>query len=172
MADTLYGGPRAWLTPDTVNVSPSRCYGVKPDPAASGTPSRSRSSCKFPITVKVRPFFQYGHPCLRFMRRVAHSVSLVVRYAISVVREKLPTQCRIRGLHAGTKEWLVSLRRFGSAAEVVEYDGEDCFLNTPRDQALPAFGFWMKHLQGTPRHSNVCDQQRLAAFRSILFLVF
>ena len=104
------------------------------------------------MTVKVRPIVQHHrHPCIRFVRRVARAISLLVRHAIGVVRQAYPRHCPIWGLHSATKEWLSVLCRYGPASSIIEYDVEDCFLNTPQDQAFPALAFWLDHLQGTTR---------------------
>ena len=69
-----------------------------------------------PPVVKVRPIVQHHrHPCVRFLRRVARAISLVVQHAREAVRSLHPNHCPIWGMHAGTKEWLSACQGFGAA---------------------------------------------------------
>ena len=47
-------------------------------------------------------------------------------------------------MHEGVREWLRLLFSLG-ASELVEFDVEDCFLNTPREAVLPALDYWLQH---------------------------
>ena len=47
-------------------------------------------------------------------------------------------------MHDGVREWLRLLSSL-CASELVEFDVEDCFLNTPREAILPALDYWLQH---------------------------
>ena len=47
-------------------------------------------------------------------------------------------------MHDGVREWLKLLSSLG-ASELVQFDVEDCFLNTPREAVLPALDYWLQH---------------------------
>ena len=44
-------------------------------------------------------------------------------------------------MHQGTHHWLTLLAK-GGTTQLVEFDVEDCFLNTPRELVIPALRFW------------------------------
>ena len=48
-------------------------------------------------------------------------------------------------MHQGTRSWLSSLSGCSSLNELVEFDVEDCFLNTPRHLVVPALRFWLEY---------------------------
>ena len=54
-------------------------------------------------------------------------------------------------LHSGSREWIARLAKNPDTAAVAEFDVEDCFLNTPRDEVLQAVDFW---LQSLPRRTR------------------
>ena len=43
------------------------------------------------------------------------------------------------------KEWLTLLREKGPFVELLEFDVEDCFLNTPRQLVMEALAFWLQY---------------------------
>ena len=57
-------------------------------------------------------------------------------------------------MHQGTRQWLSSLRRSTSLVELIEFDVEDCFLNTPRHLVVPALCFWMEYRFGRRRQTR------------------
>ena len=48
-------------------------------------------------------------------------------------------------MHAGAQEWLGLLSKATNLTHIIEYDVEDCFLNTPRDLVLPALRYWLSY---------------------------
>ena len=56
-------------------------------------------------------------------------------------------------LHSGMRECLENLCLIANPDSVVEYDVEDCFLNTPRDKVLVALRYWMELLQSQRRRA-------------------
>ena len=46
-------------------------------------------------------------------------------------------------MHAGAQDWLAMLSEQRTATHLVEYDVEDCFLNTPRELVMPALQLWL-----------------------------
>ena len=48
-------------------------------------------------------------------------------------------------MHAGAQEWLSLLSKECDLTHLIEYDVEDCFLNTSRPLVLPALQFWLTY---------------------------
>ena len=46
-------------------------------------------------------------------------------------------------MHQGTHQWLELLATKSGLGQLVEFDVEDCFLNTPRELVIPALRFWV-----------------------------
>ena len=46
-------------------------------------------------------------------------------------------------MHSGSQEWLQLLSEDHTLTHIIEYDVEDCFLNTPRHLVIPALQFWL-----------------------------
>ena len=100
---------------------------------------------RVPPLIKVRPIISHFlHPCRSVLRRVARALSILVALATSV-REINRGHIPIWRMHQGTHIWLQAIATSRCGAELVEFDVEDCFLNTPRDLVVPALRFWMEY---------------------------
>ena len=85
---------------------------------------------------------------------MARAISLLVKHAKSVVRSKMALHHPLWELHAGTCEFLHSLNVVRNATSVLEYDVEDCFLNTPQAKVRPAVEYWLASLRATGRRAS------------------
>ena len=54
-------------------------------------------------------------------------------------------------LHEGSRQWIERLRDRPQTAEIVEFDVEDCFLNTPRSLVTRALSLWVSFSFGRGR---------------------
>ena len=63
--------------------------------------------------------------------------------ATKVVRDQRPDHLPVWKMHCGSLEWLNLLSRQRELTHLIEYDVEDCFLNTPRGLVVPALDFWL-----------------------------
>ena len=105
-----------------------------------------------PPIIKIRPIIShFFHPCRCILRRVARALSILVALATQVVRDSRQGHVPIWRMHQGTRQWLESLARSGPHVELVEFDVEDCFLNTPRHLVVPALRFWTEFEFGRRR---------------------
>ena len=96
--------------------------------------------------LKIRPIIAHNcHPCRAFLRRVSRALSLLVREATQVVRQRRSHHLPVWMMHSGAQEWLGLLSKAPNLTHIIEYDVEDCFLNTPRSLVLPALQFWLSY---------------------------
>ena len=96
-----------------------------------------------PAIVKFRPIISHIlHPCKAFLRKVARALSILASLAAHAVHEANGAHLPIWRMHHGTHQWLTMLATQNNLQQLVEFDVEDCFLNTPRDLVLPALRFW------------------------------
>ena len=101
---------------------------------------------QIPAIVKFRPIIShFVHPCKAFLRRVARALSILASLAAHAVHEAKPSHLPIWRMHQGTHQWLTLLAKQVSLTHLVEFDVEDCFLNTPRELILPALNFWLEY---------------------------
>ena len=97
-----------------------------------------------PQTLKFRPIIaHHRHPCRAVLRRIGRALSLLVAEATKVVRHQRPDHLPVWKMHCGSLEWLNLLSRQRELTHLIEYDVEDCFLNTPRGLVVPALDFWL-----------------------------
>ena len=107
-----------------------------------------------PMTIKLRPIIRHHlHPNAPILGRVARAVSLIVKYARTQVQQRIPTHHPLWELHSGSRDFLIALRRTHNPAAIIEYDVEDCFLNTPQQRVRPAAEYWIAVLQQTRRRA-------------------
>lgn len=103
--------------------------------------------------VKVRPIVAFhSHPLRTVLSRCGRALSMLVEAAIPFVNEGRPHHTPIWKMHEGVQRWLallaspygsddgVGVRRFSG---IEEFDVEDCFLNTPKDEVELAVKFWL-----------------------------
>ena len=99
-----------------------------------------------PAIVKFRPIIShFVHPCKAFLRRVARALSILASLAAHAVHEAKPSHLPIWRMHQGTHQWLTLLAKQASLTHLVEFDVEDCFLNTHRELILPALNFSLEY---------------------------
>ena len=99
------------------------------------------------FVAKVRPIVAHSrHPCRQLLRRIGRALSLIVQRASEMVQAKRPNHAPMWQLHSGSREWIARLVKQPDTAAVAEFDVEDCFLNTPRDEVLQAVDFWLQLL--------------------------
>ena len=93
--------------------------------------------------VKLRPIISHFlHPCRSILRRVARALSILVSLATHAVCGAKEKHLPIWRMHQGTHHWLTLLAKQTGLTHLVEFDVEDCFLNTPRELVIPALRFW------------------------------
>ena len=93
---------------------------------------------------RVRPIIAHSrHPCRFPLRMSGRALSLLVQAALPLVRAKRPQHVPMWQLHSGSREWLARLASRPNIAAVSEFDVEDCFLNTPREEVVGAVEFWL-----------------------------
>ena len=98
---------------------------------------------QLPAIIKVRPIISHFlHPCRAFLRRVARALGILAFAAAKAVHEAKGTHLPIWQMHHGTRRWLELLAKQSNLSRLVEFDVEDCFLNTPRELVIPALRFW------------------------------
>ena len=94
--------------------------------------------------LKFRPIIAHNrHPCRPILRRIGRALSLLVCEPTKVVRQRRAHHLPVCQMHHGSLEWLCLLSRQQQLTHLIEYDVEDCFLNTPRSLVLPALDFWL-----------------------------
>ena len=99
--------------------------------------------CISPV-IKLRPIISHaGHPCRPFLRRVARVLSMLVELASNVCHQARPHHLPIWRMHKGVQQWLAMLGARQDLEELLEFDVEDCFLNTPRELVLQALRYWL-----------------------------
>ena len=114
-----------------------------------------------PMVVKIRPILNFGvHPCRGVLRWISRALSLVVRYARSVTLRRDSRHLPIWELHAGSREWLAALGKYGKAGHIVEMDVNDCVLNCQQTLALPAVKFWLNFMEANRRGQLVFSLSR------------
>ena len=98
---------------------------------------------QLPAIIKVRPIISHFlHPCRAFLRRVARALGILASAAAKAVHQAKRTHLPIWQMHQGTRRWLQLLAGQSNLSQLVEFDVEDCFLNTPRELVIPALRFW------------------------------
>ena len=109
---------------------------------------KQKSTLTGPVfIVKVRPIVaHFRHPCRQLLRRIGRALSLIVQAASKLVQSKRPNHAPMWQLHSGSREWIARLVNQLDTAAVAEFDAEDCFVNTPRDEVLQAVKFWLEAL--------------------------
>ena len=99
------------------------------------------------LVVKIRPIVGHSrHPCRLVLRRVGRALSLLVQEAYKVVCAARPHHVPMWQLHHGSRGWLSRIAEQSNVAAVAEFDVEDCFLNSPREEALGAVEFWLHRI--------------------------
>ena len=94
--------------------------------------------------IKFRPIISHAsHPCRPFLRRVARALSMLVELASNICHQARPHHLPIWRMHKGVQQWLALLSERQDLAELLEFDVEDCFLNTPRELVLQALHYWL-----------------------------
>ena len=97
-----------------------------------------------PAVIKVRPIISHFlHPCRPILRRVARALSILVSLATQAVRGSKPAHLPIWRMHQGVQHWLRLLSKKDGHVQLLEFDVEDCFLNTPRELVIPALRYWL-----------------------------
>ena len=71
--------------------------------------------------------------------------------ALEMVRARRPLHIPMWRLHTGSRDWLCSIASHKDIVEVGEWDVEDCFLNTPREEVTGSAEFW---LEAVPRRTR------------------
>ena len=105
-----------------------------------------------PPVVKVRPIISHSrHPCRAILKRVGRALSVLVCLASQAVQETNRLHVPMWKLHEGSRQWIERLRDRPQTAEIVEFDVEDCFLNTPRSLVTRAHSFWVSFSFGRRR---------------------
>ena len=113
-------------------------------PCGYWTVKQKSTLMSVPPVVKFRPIVAHSrHPCRPFLRRVGRSLSLLVQLASGVVSGSKPWHTAIWQMHQGVHGWLAKLPQHPGLCELLEFDVEDCFLNTPRPLVLQALTYWM-----------------------------
>ena len=97
---------------------------------------------------KIHPIIARNrHPCRAILRQVGRALSLLKPHVLfgNIIPTIFPSgRCTL-----SAQEWLgTAIQRLHRPhTHIVEYDGEDCFLNTPRHLVLPALQFlWLSCL--------------------------
>ena len=94
---------------------------------------------------RVRPIIAHArHPCRFPLRMSGRALSLLVQEALGMVRAKRPRHVPMWQLDLGSSEWLARLASCPSIAAVSEFDVEDCFRKTPREEVAGALEFWVE----------------------------
>ena len=100
-------------------------------------------SAKQPV-VKLRPLIVHSvHPMRIPLSRVARASSILVCEARALVIARRPSHLPMWQMHAGCTDWLQRISATNGWWGTDEYDVNDCFLNTPRNEVLDAARFWI-----------------------------
>ena len=94
--------------------------------------------------IKVRPLIVHSvHPMRIPLGRIARASSILVCEARALVIARRPSHLPMWQMHAGCTDWLQRISATNGWWGVDEYDVNDCFLNTPRNEVLDAARFWI-----------------------------
>ena len=78
-----------------------------------------------------------------------------MQIATKAVTERRLGHLPVWQMHAGAQKWLALLSKQCNITHLIEFDVEDCFLNTPRQLLLTALHFWLD-LAFVRRHTTQC----------------
>ena len=98
------------------------------------------------MLIKVRPIIShFFHPGRHVLHKVGRALSILVDMATNAVQGLRPAHVAMWRLHDGSRRWIEQLVRAYSTNGCVEFDVEDCFLNTRREMVMDALSYWLSY---------------------------